>query len=64
MKSFPIVVTHTLCTEGASTYPKEAGGVTRGMVRQRAVELAVVEGRKPHEACKSDWENAKRELIG
>jgi hypothetical protein len=64
MKSFAIVVTHTLSTEGASTYPKEIVGVTRGMVRQRAVELAVVEGRKPHEACKSDWENAKRELIG
>ena len=34
------------------------------MVRERAVELAVINGRTAHEASKSDWEQAKRELTG
>jgi hypothetical protein len=34
------------------------------MLRQRAVELAVINGRPAHEASKSDWESAKRELTG
>jgi hypothetical protein len=38
--------------------------VTRGRVRERAVELAVIGGRAAHEASGSDWEQAKRELIG
>ena len=40
------------------------GTVTRKMVRERAVELAVINGRTTHEASKSDWEQAKRELTG
>lgn len=40
------------------------GTVTRGMVRERAAELAVINGRLPHEASKTDWDEAKRELIG
>jgi hypothetical protein len=64
MNAFPIVLTRSLYTEDLPMNPKETAGVTRGMMRQRAVELAVIEGRKPHEACKSDWENAKRELVG
>ena len=40
------------------------GTVTRKMVRDRAVELAVINGRSPQEASKSDWEQAKRELTG
>ena len=40
------------------------GTVTRKMVRERAVELAVINGRTAHEASKSDWEQAKRELTG
>jgi hypothetical protein len=40
------------------------GTVTRSMVRKRAVELAVINGRTAQEASKSDWEQAKRELTG
>jgi hypothetical protein len=36
------------------------GTVTRAMVRARAVELAVINGRSPQEASKSDWDQAKR----
>jgi hypothetical protein len=34
------------------------------MVRERAVELAVISGRLAQDATKSDWEQAKRELTG
>lgn len=34
------------------------------MVRERAVELAVINGRPFQEVSKSDWEQAKRELTG
>lgn len=40
------------------------GTVTRGLVRERAVELALINGRSAAEASKSDWEQAKRELTG
>jgi hypothetical protein len=40
------------------------GTVTRKMVRERAVELAAINGRSAHEVSKSDWEQAKRELTG
>ena len=40
------------------------GTVTRGMVRDRAAELAVINGRSAHDVRKSDWEEAKRELTG
>jgi hypothetical protein len=40
------------------------GTVTRKMVRERAVELAVINGRLAGEASKSDWEQARRELTG
>ena len=40
------------------------GTVTRKMVRGRAVELAVINGRSAEEVSKSDWEQAKRELTG
>ncbi len=40
------------------------GTVTRKMVRERAIELAVINGRPAQEASKSDWEQAKRELTG
>src|SRR5271170_2330287 len=40
------------------------GTVTREMVRKRAVELAIINGRSAHEASKADWEQAKRELTG
>jgi len=40
------------------------GTVTRGMVRERAVELALINGRGAHDASKTDWDQAKRELTG
>ena len=40
------------------------GTVTRKMVRERAVELAVINGRSALEVSKSDLEQAKRELTG
>ena len=40
------------------------GTVTRRMVRERAVELAFINGRSPQEVTKADWEQAKRELTG
>jgi hypothetical protein len=40
------------------------GTVTRKMVRERAVELAAINGRPAQEASKSDWDQAKRELTG
>jgi hypothetical protein len=38
--------------------------VTRKMVRERAIELAVTNGRSAQAVSKSDWEQAKRELTG
>src|ERR1700690_2985360 len=40
------------------------GTVTREMVRIRAVELAIINGRSAQDVSKSDWEQAKRELTG
>ena len=40
------------------------GTVTRQMVRKRAAELAVINGRSAPEISKEDWEQAKRELTG
>ena len=40
------------------------GTVTRKMVHQRAVELAVINGRTSGEVSESDWDQARRELTG
>ena len=40
------------------------GTVTRKMVRERAVELAAINGRSLQEVSESDWEQAKSELTG
>jgi hypothetical protein len=40
------------------------GTVTRKMVRKRAVELAILDGRTAREVSKSDLATAKRELTG
>jgi len=40
------------------------GTVSRQMVRERAVELAVIAGRAAQDVAKADWEQAKRELTG
>ena len=43
---------------------KGVGTVTNKMVRERAVELATIDGRSSQEVSKSDWQQAKRELTG
>lgn len=40
------------------------GAVSRRLIRERAAELALINGRPAHEINKSDWEQAKRELAG
>ena len=40
------------------------GTVTRKMVRERAVQLALLDGRLPQEASKADWDQAWCELTG
>jgi hypothetical protein len=40
------------------------GTVTRKMVRERAMELAVINGRSAQEVSASDWKQAKSELTG
>ena len=40
------------------------GAVTRKMVRERAVELAVINGRSAQQVSKSDWDQARQELTG
>jgi hypothetical protein len=40
------------------------GTVTRKMVQERAVELALINGRAPQDVSESDLEQAKRELTG
>jgi hypothetical protein len=51
--------------EGALTENSAGiGTVTRKMVRQRAVELAVINGRSTQEVSTSDWEQAQLELTG
>lgn len=40
------------------------GTVTRKMVRERAIELALINGRSAHEVSKSDWQQARQELTG
>ena len=40
------------------------GPITRGMVRERAVKLALSNGRAAHEVSISDWDQARQELTG
>ncbi len=40
------------------------GTVTGKMVRERAIELSVINGRSSQEVSKSDLDQAKRELLG
>jgi len=43
---------------------KGIGTVTRKMVRERAAELAVINGRSAHQVSKSDQAQARQELTG
>ena len=40
------------------------GVVTKQMIRERAAEIALINGRGPHEIESTDWEQARRELSG
>ncbi len=40
------------------------GTVSPEMIGKRAAELALINGRQLHEATKSDWDEAVRELTG
>ena len=40
------------------------GTVTRKMVKDRAIELAIIGDRSAQQVSQSDWEQAKRELTG
>jgi hypothetical protein len=40
------------------------GTVTRRMMQKRAVEIAFINGRSRHNVLESDWEQARRELMG
>ena len=40
------------------------GPATRKLVWERALELALINGRSGQDVSKSDWEQAKRELSG
>ena len=54
-----------LLKEGALTENSAGmGTVDRKMVRERAVELAVINGRSAQDVSKTDWDQAKRELTG
>ena len=43
-------------------YSADLGRVTRKMIRERAVELAIDSGRAEQDTSKADWEQAKQEL--
>src|SRR5665213_333170 len=56
--------TNPLKQGGLTENSEGIGTVTRKMVRERAIELAVINGRSAQEVSKPDWEQAKRELTG
>ena len=53
-----------LTADDSNDYSEKPSTVTREMMRKRAIELAMNDGRSALEASKSDWEQAKRELAG
>jgi hypothetical protein len=56
--------TNPLKTGSVSENSIGIGTVSPERVRERAVELAIINGRSAHEVSKSDLEQAKRELLG
>jgi hypothetical protein len=56
--------TNPLKTGVLTDHSAGIGTVTRLMLHARASELAVINGRSPLDASKSDWEQAIRELTG
>lgn len=62
--SFKLMKTNPLKQGVLTEHSAGVGTATRKMVRERAVELAEINGRSASEVSKSDWEEAKRELTG
>jgi hypothetical protein len=62
MNSGGIIITHTVVAAKESPDTSAVCSVTRGIMRERAVQLAISHGRLAHEANKDDWEHAKQEL--
>lgn len=60
----PTPMTNPLKTGLLTENSAGIGTVSRGMVRERAAELAVINGRTSQETSKADWDQAKRELSG
>jgi len=56
--------TNPLKTGVLTEHSVGVGTVSRKMVRERAVELALIDGRAPNETSKADWVQARRELTG
>ena len=53
-----------LLEEGLTEYAVEPGNVSPEVLRTRAAELAVINGRLPHDITKADLRQARRELGG
>ena len=51
-----------LTADASNENTDESTTATRGMMRKRAIELAMNDGRSALEASKSDWEQAKQEF--
>jgi hypothetical protein len=47
-----------------SAHSKGLGTVTQEMIRERAREIALINGRSPHHLSPLDLSEAKRELLG
>jgi hypothetical protein len=57
-------MTNPLKDGGLTDNSAGIGSVTPKMVRQRAAELAVIDGRSEQDASRSECEEARRELTG
>jgi hypothetical protein len=56
--------THRLMEVSLTGNDVAGGPVSRKRLRERAVQLAGLAGRSPQDASKSDWDQAKVEMIG
>ncbi len=60
----PAMMTNPLKQGVLTANASGIGIVSRKMVRERAVELAAIEGRPAQDVSKSDWNEAKRQMTG
>jgi len=64
MRSIKLMKTNSLKPGGLPEHPVGSDVATRKLMRERAVELAIINGRSAQTVAKSDWDQAKRELTG